>query len=315
MEELISVIVPVYNVENFLEECLISIINQSYRNLEIIIINDGSTDSSKDICEKYKKKDKRIKVIHQDNAGLSVARNTGIDNSLGKFLTFVDSDDYIHEKMIEILYNNMKKYNADISFCDYAKNENEIETLPIDSAVLMSPIDMYNGLYDKHIKIISACLKLYKREIFDYIRYPKGKIYEDAFVIHKILDKSKVFVYSDNKLYFYRTRKGSIMNSKYSLKQLDYLEVLLERMAFMKERGYDYFYAREFYRYVKELKVNYKKIKKYFPKETEKLKQLIKEFNKYYNKNTRKLIIKKRIRFTLDMFWIKALFIEKYFYK
>lgn len=314
MEELISVIVPVYNVKSFLVECLDSIINQTYKNLEIILVDDGSNDGSEKICDEYKEKDDRVKVIRQKNSGPSITRNVGLETSNGRFLTFVDSDDYIHKDMIKILYNNIKKYNADISFCDYVRDENKLTKEVQDITSKMPIEEIYRGFYNKH-STVSVCMKLYKKEIFNDFRFPIGKIYEDAFAMHKILKKDKVFVYSDNKLYFYRKRKGSITRSKYSLSRLDYLEVLIERMEFMKKEGYEYFYAREFFRYINELKINYKNIKKYFPKEKEKMKELIMEFNKNYNKETRKLIIKRRIRLKMDLFHIKSLFIEKYIIK
>ena len=312
MEELISVIIPVYNVGPFLPECLDSIINQSYKNLEIIIVNDGSTDGSRDICEKYRLMDSRIKLINQKNSGAAKARNVGIDNSSGKFLSFIDSDDYIHKDMIKILYDNIKKFNADISFCDYSIDKNEVLKNPTSIPIVLPEYEMFSRLYGKNgDKIISACVKLHKKELFNNIKFPAGKIYEDTFIIHKLIDVSKKIVYVGDKLYFYRMRSGSVTHSKYSLKQLEYLEVLLERMEFMKTKGYDYFYAREFYRYVKELKENYKKIKKYFPAETEKAFELIKEFNRSYNKNTRKLVFNKKIRLGLDIFHIRSLLIEK----
>ena len=119
MEELISVIVPIYKVEHYLPKCIDSIIHQTYQNLEIILVDDGSPDNCPEICDEYAKRDKRIKVVHQENGGLSAARNSGVEMANGEFLCFVDSDDYIHPKMYEILYKNLKKFKADISICDY----------------------------------------------------------------------------------------------------------------------------------------------------------------------------------------------------
>lgn len=309
MEELISVIVPVYNVKPFLVECLDSIINQTYKNLEIILVDDGSNDGSEKICDEYKEKDDRIKVIHQRNRGLSVARNIGIEKSNGKYLTFVDSDDYIHKEMLEVLYENIKKYNCEISICNYSNNE-DLKIRDAKNIEIFDSLEkMLGQLYNKYgICFGTAWGKLYKRNIFDSLRYPENKKYEDIFIIHKIYGQTKKLVFSNNSLYFYRIRENSLMNSKYSLNNLDELEAILDRMNFVKERNFEYFYARDFYRYVNALKRHYIQIKKYFPKEREKLGYIIKEFNSMYNRSTRKLIIKNKLRWKLDLFKIRMLF-------
>lgn len=314
MQELISVIIPVFNVKDYLTECLESVVNQTYKNLEIIIVDDGSTDGSSEICDNYAKIDNRIRVFHQEkNYGQSVARNKGIDNSKGSIITFIDSDDYIHKQMIEVLYKNLTQYNADISFCDFSREliDKEIKNKPR----LIEKYNMYEMLYDRNNPVVGNCAKLYKKFIFDNIRYPNGKIYEDAFIIHRIIEKAEKFVFIDDKLYYWRVRKGSTTEQKYTLKFLDYLDVSHDRMKFMKERNYEYFYIREFYRYINKLKWNYEEIKKNFSNEKEKMKELIVEFNKMYNKETRKLIMKKRLRLRMDLFHIKSLFLEKYILK
>lgn len=196
MEELISVIVPIYNVEKYLNKCIESIINQSYSNLEIILVDDGSKDSSGIMCDSYILKDKRIKVIHKENGGLSDARNVGLDKAKGEYIVFIDSDDWIDEKMIEILYNIIKKNNSDISICDYflAYNE-EIQTQKEDIEIInLSNIEALKTIYDKDLGVcmIVAWNKLYKRNLFkDDIRYPYGKIHEDEFTTYKLLYKAK----------------------------------------------------------------------------------------------------------------------------
>ena len=314
MQELISVIIPVFNVKDYLTECLESVVNQTYKNLEIIIVDDASTDGSSEICDNYAKMDNRIKVFHQEkNQGQSVARNKGIDNSKGNIITFIDSDDFIHERMIEVLYENLNKFNADISFCDFSREaiDKDIKSKP----KLIEKYTMYETLYERNNPVVGNCAKLYKKSIFDNIRYPEGKIYEDAFIIHRIIENAEKFVFIDDKLYYWRIRKGSTTEQNYTLKFLDYLDVSHDRMKFMKERKYDYFYAREFYRYINKLKWNYKKIKKHFPSEKGKMKELIIEFNKMYNKKTRKLIMNKRLRLNMDLFYIKSLLLEKYILK
>lgn len=314
MKELISVIVPVYNVKLFLPECLKSILTQSYSNLEIILVDAGSNDGSERICDEYLLKDARIRVVHQTNIGVSVARNVGIDMAKGDFLTFVDSDDYIHKDMIKVLYDTIKMCDADISICNYSNEEcleiNDTKNIKVISTLEEALKHLYN---EYGICFGTFWCKLYKRTVFNQIRCPVGKIYEDMFVIHEVFEKAKKIVYTENKLYYYRIRKGSIMNSEYSLKNLDEIEAILNRMNFVKEHGFEYFYARDFYRYVNALRRNYKKLKKYFPNEKLVIEKIVIEFNKRYNSETRKLIFNKKIRYGLDFFHIKCLILEKYY--
>ena len=234
MNELISIVVPVYNVD----KCIESIINQSYSNLEIILVDDGSKDSSGIMCDSYILKDKRIKVIHKENGGLSDARNVGIDKAKGEYIVFIDSDDWIDEKMIEILYNIIKKNNSDISICDYflAYNE-EIQTQKEDIEIInLSNIEALKKIYDKDLGVcmIVAWNKLYKRNLFkDDIRYPYGKIHEDEFTTYKLLYKAEKISYTKQKMYYYRQRENSITSS-FNKKRLDCLEAFDERVKYMK---------------------------------------------------------------------------------
>lgn len=246
--------------------------------------------------------------------GLSAARNVGINISKGKLLTFIDSDDYIHKDMIKVLYDNMKRYNADISICNYSSEEDlkvtNIENIKIFSTLEETLKQLYN---EYEICFGIACCKLYKKSIFKQIRYPVGKIHEDIFVIHKVFEKADKVVYTENKLYYYRMRKGSITHTDYSLKNLDEIEAILSRMNFVKEHGFEYFYKRDFCRYVYGLRKNYKKLKKYFPNEKVIRKEIVKEFNKRYNPKTRKLIINKKMRVRLDIFHLRCLILENFY--
>lgn len=314
MEELISVIIPVYNVKPFLVECLDSVINQSYSNLEIIIVDDGSNDGSEKICDEYKLKDNRIKVIHKENGGSSSARNTGIDCCLGNFITFIDSDDYIHKDMIKILYDDIKNNDADMAICDYSNNYDLEVKNKKDIKLFYNLEEILGNLYNEYnICFGTPWGKLYKKNLFNEIRYPLNKKYEDTFIIHRVYGHVKNLVFSNNTLYFYRIRENSLMNAKYSLSNLDELEAILDRMNFVKERNFEYFYARDFYRYVNALRRHYIQIKKHFPKEREKLVYIIKEFNSIYNRNTRKLIFKNKLRWELDLFKIKSRYLEIFF--
>ena len=240
--ELISIIVPIYNVEQYLEECINSIINQTYKNLEIILVDDGSTDNSSKKCDEWKKKDKRIKVIHKQNGGLSDARNVGIINSSGSYLTFIDSDDTVNIHMIEVQYKNLIEYNADISICDYViytdgkRTINYREEVSNNKIVTSEGIDIFNNLFNEKMPITTLSHnKLFKKEIFEKVRFPKGRVHEDVFTIHHILGEAKKIVYSEAKTYYYRCcRKGSI-TSTFSVKELDGLEGLKDRMNYFND--------------------------------------------------------------------------------
>ena len=234
---MISVIIPVYNVEKYLRKCVYSVINQTYKDLEIILVDDGSTDASGSICDEFIKLDKRIKVIHKENGGLSDARNVGIDIANGDYIAFLDSDDWIDIKCYEKLYKIIKKYDADIACCNFRKAYKETEELEHSSKEqVYSNIDALKEIYlNKGLQMIVAWNKLQKKELFIDKRYPKGKIHEDEFLTPKILYDAKKIAYTDDELIYYRYVENSITNSKFSYKNLVYLEALENRMKLFKE--------------------------------------------------------------------------------
>lgn len=241
MEELISVIVPVYKVEKYLPKCIESIINQTYKNLEIILVDDGSPDKCGEICEEYARKDTRIKVIHKENGGLSSARNIGIDKASGKYIAFVDSDDRIHERMYKVLYDNMKNTNADISICnlyyEFEINANEIRKINEDNFVKeYNKIDAIKELlYGKRI-FDYAVNKLYRKEVFENIKYPEGKKMEDLGTTFLIFEKANKIVYDSTPLYYYLQRESSILGAGGEKLYLDFLELLIERYRYLKPK-------------------------------------------------------------------------------
>lgn len=233
-EELVSVIVPVYNVEKYLSQCLDSIIHQTYKNLEIILVNDGSTDGSGKICDDYAAKDGRIKVIHQENGGLSDARNKGLDLMTGQFVTFVDSDDYLENNCIHTLYTYAYTCKTDISigkfiefeentsqflFHNHLNNGNKIEFLTGDQC-LERHHKYFLGIF------VTAWAKLYRTSLFNdsnpckSIRYPLGVLHEDQYTTHKLFFKSNKIVFVNDYLYVYRVRKNSITNTPLSDKRI-----------------------------------------------------------------------------------------------
>ena len=235
---LVSVVVPVYNVENYIGYCIKSIINQSYKDLDIILIDDGSTDTSGQICDEWAKSDDRISVIHKTNGGLSDARNVGIDIATGEYITFIDSDDYILPTFIEYLYNLISKNNADISVCQLINVDESNSVIssggePLDKIVRGNSDCMKEYLSSASIDTV-AWRKLYKKELFKPdIRYPVGKYHEDVWTTYKLIAQCKTIAIGSNALYAYRQRTGSIVNSSFSPKHLDSVYGAIERQKFI----------------------------------------------------------------------------------
>lgn len=241
---LVSVIVPVYNVEPYLRECVDSIIAQTYFNLEIILVDDGSPDKCPEICDEYAKKDNRVKVIHQNNGGLAHARNVGIANSNGEYLTFVDSDDYVSNDYVESLYKGLIESEADISIASLiAFKESEsfgvaLKRTPFVEVTKKDYFKEYVSIKaEKSMPFITAWNKLYKKELFREIKYPKGKLYEDAFTTYKLIDKAKKIVYSTTKLYYYRLNPQSILGQSFKEKHLEMVEAFRGTFDYFQIKG------------------------------------------------------------------------------
>lgn len=229
-EDVISIIIPVYNVEMFIHKCIDSVLQQTYKTLEIILVDDGSTDSCGMICDEYKAKDDRIKVIHKKNGGLSDARNVGLKNATGQYVCFIDSDDYVVSDYIEYLYKVLREHNADISCCNFEytyENETTEQTKIVDEKEKTYKYDkidaMKSLLYQKNIDN-SMWGKLFKMELFKNIEFPYGKIYEDFAVFYKLVLRSNTLVYSNLKKYLYLQREKSILGTPMGTKDLCMLE-------------------------------------------------------------------------------------------
>lgn len=242
-EKLISIVVPAYNVEKYLGICMDSICMQTYSNLEIILVDDGSTDSTGKICDKYANKDDRIVVIHHEKCkGLSCARNEGIKMARGRYIAFVDSDDYVSEDMIEKLYYFIQNTNSDIAVCNYQIVTDNGEKSNIygkvnEQLTILREENKYDLIYMDPRYGIVAWNKLYKKEIFQNIEYPVGKKHEDNYIIHKILEKANQICCSQEIVYFYRMRDNSI-TANVSQKNFDEdLEACYERILFYEKRA------------------------------------------------------------------------------
>ncbi|WP_049488440.1 MULTISPECIES: glycosyltransferase [Streptococcus] len=248
MTEKITVIVPVYNVENYLEKCLDSLINQTYKNLEIIVINDGSTDNSGEICQEYAQKDNRIVYIEKENGGLSDARNVGLDKMTGSYVTFIDSDDWVELDYVEILYKKIIEYQADISVGNYYSYNEDEETYYFhiygDSYYekVYDNISIFENLYEsqemKSFALISAWGKLYKAKLFDYLRFDKGKLGEDGYFNQKMYLSVNKVVYLNKGLYAYRQRSGSITNTWTEKWMHALVDAMSERITLLANMGY-----------------------------------------------------------------------------
>ena len=244
MGEKISVIVPVYNVEQYLERCVDSIINQTYTNLEIILVNDGSTDNSGKLCDELAKKDERIRVIHKENGGLSDARNRGIDEAESDLVGFIDSDDYIDSDMYEVLLKNLNNTDADLSMCalyDVYNNTPEAQVANKETWELSSE-QAIKMVMEAKILSVTAVNKLYRKSLFSDLKFEVGKIAEDAFIMVKLLDKCKKIVATNEKKYYYVHRENSITTQKFSTKFLNVIEayeqnsnIILEKYPKLKD--------------------------------------------------------------------------------
>lgn len=241
MEPLISVIVPVYKVELFLPSCIESIISQTYQNIEIILVDDGSPDRCPQICDKWAAKDSRIKVIHKSNGGLSSARNAGLDAAIGDYIGFVDSDDTIDSHMYEKLLFGIQNNDADICICGI-KNVDETgcvvknkESVDIPTAVFTreTMFEMLSKWY-----YVTAPNKLYKKRIFDKNRFAEGRIHEDEFSVHHFIGECNRVATISEELYIYLQRSNSITTGSLNVRHLDAVDALLDRYEYFKKNKY-----------------------------------------------------------------------------
>ena len=248
----VSIIVPVYNVKSYVGECVESLCRQTYTNLEILLVDDGSTDGSGEVCDEYAGRDERIRVIHQANRGLSGARNMGLDDARGEYIAFVDSDDLVSTNYVETLYELLMKYEADIAACAYVKGTTEQPTdirekvLSLDNVkeICMPSVKLlkqWHGKYKQQETV--AWNKLYCREVWNgrkKIRFPESRNHEDVLISHLVVQGAKTIVLTTEILYFYRIRKGSItLQTEYDREKVwQNLRAQRERMEFFRAHRY-----------------------------------------------------------------------------
>ena len=233
----ISVIVPVYKVEKYLDRCVESIIEQSFTDFELILVDDGSPDKCPEMCDEWALRDNRIKVIHKENGGLSDARNAALDVASGDYISFIDSDDYVSSDFLESMYAAVNKYNCKMAVSNLASlyDDGSVKDMysPKKTETYVTGEEMYDTLYKPDM-----CIKLFDRSIFEDLRFPKGKLYEDCFIYHLILEKLDGLVYVGKTMYYYYIRSDSIMHDKYGIKNTDIVDAVYERAVFLDSHGH-----------------------------------------------------------------------------
>lgn len=243
--EKVSVIVPVYNVEKYIDRCVQSLFDQVYENIEIVLINDGSTDRSGEMCDEYAKKDSRVKVLHQEYNGVADARNKGVAMATGEYIIFLDGDDEADKEYVSKLYTTLKENDLDIAQCCLLRIRNGE---PINKLEVKEGVRIFNGMemqmktFDRDRYFCNVvCGKLFKKELFEGLSFPYGRINEDESMIYLLTFKSERVGIIDDYLYYYHYNGDSITEKKYNIHRLDAFYMLEEKFAFYKERGLDAF--------------------------------------------------------------------------
>lgn len=240
---MISVIVPVYHVEKYLDQCVQSILNQTYRDIEVILVDDGSADACSSMCDRYANEDPRVKVLHKENGGLSDARNAGLEIAKGEYISFVDSDDYIHSEMYEVMVAFLERNpSIHVAMCRYNKVEEDDNSMHLEHAAKDFYMldhsnlikDMFSEQYEMFVVVWN---KLYRRSVWEELRFPVGKLREDEFVSYKYLSELQQLGVFYDKFYHYRQRKGSIMQQCELKAYWDNTEAILEKVSFFEKKA------------------------------------------------------------------------------
>ena len=236
---LISIIIPVYKAEKYIERCIKSILAQTFKDFELLLVDDGSPDRCGQICDEFALQDERIKVIHKENGGLSDARNAGLNIMTGTYVAFVDSDDYIHPEMINTLYEKMVINNADIAICGFVRVDEDGAQLEIPKRIVLEDGVLNKtevlGKINDDLEFGIVCNKLYDAQLFSNIRFPLGKIHEDSFVLPKVYIKSHRITAIPEALYYYVKNPNSITNSVLSVKNYDLVESYYEKIRLFEK--------------------------------------------------------------------------------
>ncbi|MDS3264683.1 ss-1,4-galactosyltransferase [Streptococcus pneumoniae] len=250
MEDLVSIVVPVYNVEKYLKKSIESILNQTYQNIEILLVDDGSTDSSGKICESFSKVDPRIRVFHKENGGLSDARNFGIEQMKGQYVAFIDSDDYISKDYVWKLYSSIKNNDSEVSICSFLLVDEKGEKIKdelLDSGkiCLTGQQILEKVLTADGYRYVVAWNKLYRSTLFEKLKFKKGMLYEDEFLNYPLFWDCKRVSIVEEPLYLYVQRKGSIVQSNMTLEKIKMKdEMHTSRIEFYSEKGHSFLHEK-----------------------------------------------------------------------
>lgn len=274
MRDLISVIIPAYNIDKYIEACVKSVMEQTYTHIEIIIVNDGSTDSTAEICNRLQQLDRRIRVIEQENQGLSAARNTGLEASLGEYITFIDGDDCIAADYLQCMYAIIKEKNAQAAVIDYAVvYENKKKTTKSHLVGEDGVFDGYEILRRMVIvnnnTYVRAWGKLFERSLWEELRFPVGKIHEDEFTLYQLWGECKKVAVVDKQAYLYIQRGDSIINKGFNKKRLHKIEAFRQRNAYFHERKFAELEECSRKQYLMQLQAGYCNITKFYPNDKE----------------------------------------------
>lgn len=296
---LVTIVIPVYNVEKYIRKCIESLQSQTYSNIEMIVVNDGTKDNSLNIVKEMATFDNRIKIISQENQGLSMARNTGIQNANGEYICFVDSDDFVHKDYVKLLLENVIENDADIGVCDfwYIDETGKTWSRKEKKKKVYSNIEAIKDiLTNEQDTEVMTWNKLYKTSLFrdNSIYFPKGKLHEDNFTTYKLYYYANKIVLKPDKLYYYLQRKTSIMGKKFNTRRLDILQAVEETKKFIQDKEIELKQEIEFYKLMTQINLlnnmirdGFKQTERYQMVEKIKKDKAIYKKNKYINKKTK----------------------------
>ena len=285
-KELISVVIPVYNTGKYISKCLETVCGQTYQNLEIILVDDGSTDNSIEICREYQKRDQRIVIHRQENQGPAQARNRGIQMAKGRYIAFIDSDDYVVNHFIATMYKLLKENGAQLAQC-VIKEVTSYDIQPKQQHIwteTMSGVEFLRCYYNKKYSgFANPVNKLYDRQLFDGQIFPPGRIHEDAALTYKLYYRAERVVYTNEEMYLYFMSQDSIMRKPFYLQRLDWINALEEKMEYLDEIGEESLKRRALQEYQAVLLKLYYNVRRYYPSEKSILTMLSEKMKKNYN--------------------------------
>jgi glycosyltransferase involved in cell wall biosynthesis len=288
---LVSIIVPIYQIEAYLPKCLTSIVGQTYPHLEIILVNDGSMDRCLEICESFAKEDARIVIINKENGGISSARNAGLDKAKGSYITFIDGDDFLHKDFISLSVASLLETKSQISVGNFHTIETRegksfVSIKVVEKEVVFMPKEMLLNFYqfDNPYTFVTVNGKLYAEKLFQGLRFPLNEMFEDEFLNYLLVYRAEKIVFLTKQIYFYLLREGSESHKPFSLNDLTKLRVFEQRMVFFQNLKETTLENETLYAYLKLIISNSINLKIYFPEEVELFENLMIKYKQTYKK-------------------------------